>query len=120
MGAKKNAAETKAGAYGMIEGKLKVEFAAKATFGSKGVIGFELGAEVKADSGLSAKLSLDNDDKGVFIKGKLTLSACKFKYAAWASGKVFWEIKESYEGEHTFWEDIDLLKSPDVYVLKSA
>lgn len=120
IGAKKNAAVAKAGVAGAIEGKLKVEFAAKATFGSKGVIGFELGAEVKADSGLSAKLSLDNDDKGVFLKGKLTLSACKFKYAAWASGKVFWEIKESYEGEHTFWEDIDLLKSPDVYILKSA
>jgi len=120
IGAKKNAAVAKAGIAGAIEGKVKVEFAAKATFGSKGVIGFELGAEVKADTGLAAKLSLDNDDKGVFLKGKLTLSACKFKYAAWASGKIIWEIKESYEGEHTFWEDIDFLKSPDIYVLKSA
>ncbi|MFO0588859.1 MAG: type VI secretion system tip protein TssI/VgrG [Polyangiaceae bacterium] len=120
IGAKKNAKAAKAGIAGAIEGKLKAEFSAKATLGSKGVISFELGAEVKADTGLSAKLSMDNDDKGVFLKGKLTLNACKFKYAAWASGKVFFEIKESYDGEHTFWDDIDLLKSPDVYVLKSA
>ena len=120
VGAKKNAPEPKAGAYGMIEGKLKVEFSAKASFGSQGVIGFAFGAEAKANSGLAARLTLDNDAKGLFLKGAFMLLACKFEYSAFASGKVIWEIRESYGGEYTFWEDIDLLKSDDHYIFKSA
>jgi len=44
-----------------------------------------------------AGLSLGNNEKGVFLKGRFALLACKFKVAAWASGKVIWEIKESGE-----------------------
>jgi type VI secretion system secreted protein VgrG len=120
VGAKKSAASPRATPSGSIEGKLKVEFAAKASFGSKGVIGFAVGAEVGAETGIAAKLALDNDAKGVFFKGTMTLLACKFKYAAWASGKFYWEIKESYEGEYTFWEDIDFLKTSEKYVLQGG
>jgi type VI secretion system secreted protein VgrG len=120
VGAKKPAAEPKAGPYGMIEGKLKVEFAAKCSFGSQGWVGFAFGAEAKANSGIAARLMLDHNATGLFLKGKLILLACKFQYSAFASGKVVWEIKESYGGEYMFWDDIDMLKSPDVYVLKNA
>ncbi len=120
VGAKKNAAEKKAGPYGSIEGKLKVEFGAKASFGSTGVVGFAFGAEAKANTGLSAKLAVDNNATGLFLKGTFGLIACKFEYSAFASGKIIWEIKESHAGEYTFWEDIDLLKSSDVYILKNG
>jgi type VI secretion system secreted protein VgrG len=120
VGAKKSAAETKAGPWGMIEGKLKVEFAARASFGTQGIVSFAFGAEAKANSGIAARLSLDNNAQGLFLKGKLILLACKFQYSAYATGKVIWEIKESYGGEYMFWDDIDMLKSPDIYVLKNA
>lgn len=120
VGAKKNADQPKGGAWGEVKGELKVEFGAKAAFGSKGWIGFEFGAEAKAHTGLAAKLTLDNNATGVFLKGKLVLVACKFQYAAWASGKFLWEIKESYDGEYTFWDDSDLLQSGDHYVLKNG
>lgn len=117
-GGKKKAAATKPEFSGSINGKLKVEFAAKASLGGKGAISVALGAELKAGTGLSAKLEVSHNDKGLYLCGKLGLLACKVEYAAWASVKVFWEVKESYEGEYTFWEDFDFLKSPDVYLIK--
>ena len=117
VGAKKPAALPKASAWGAIEGKIKVEIAAKASFGSKGIIGFALGAEVGADTGIAAGLQLGNNEKGVFLKGRFAVLPCKFKVAAWASGKVFWEVKESYEDEYTWWEEQDLSKGQAWYVM---
>jgi type VI secretion system secreted protein VgrG len=119
LGAKKEAKLAKAGVDGSVEGKIKVEFAAKASFGSKGIIGFEVGAEVKGDTGVAAGLSLGNNDNGVYLKGRFALLGCKFKFSAWASGKVFWEIKESYDGEYTFWEEHDFLEGKRWYLMGS-
>lgn len=118
VGGKKNADSLKPGFYGAITGKLRADFVAKAQLGSKGVVGVALGAELKAGTGVFAKLELNNNDKGVYLVGKLGVLACKFEYSAWASVKVFWEVKESYEGEFTLWEDTDCLKTPDVYLMK--
>ncbi len=120
VGAKKNAAEKNAGPYGSIEGKLKVEFGAKASFGATHVVGFAFGAEAKANTGLSAKLALDNNATGVFVKGTFGLIACKFEYSAFASGKFIWELKETRAGEYTFWEDTDLLASDEKYLVRNV
>ena len=40
-----------------------------------------------------------------------------WQITAWASGKVIWEVKESYEGEYTFWEEQDLSKGQAWYVI---
>ena len=60
------------------------------------------------------------NDKGVYLKGKFGLLACKFKFVAWASGKVVWEVKESYEGELTFWEEVDFSRGQAWYILGNA
>jgi len=117
LGAKKEAALAKAGVSGAVEGRIKVEIAAKASFGSKGMIGFEFGAEVKGDTGIAVGFTLGNNDKGVYLKGRFALLACKFKFAAWASGKVIWEVKESYENELTWWEEIDFCKGQFWYLM---
>ncbi len=120
IGAKKKLEELRAGPFGEVKGEVKVEFGAKASFGSQSIVSFKVGAEAKASTGLGAKLQLDSDKKGAFLKGKLYVLACKFQYSVYASGKFIWEIKESYEGEYTFWEDTDFLKSGDHYVLQSG
>lgn len=118
VGGKKSAEALRPTFYGAITGKLRADFVAKAELGSKGVVGVALGAEVRAGTGVFAKLELTNDETGVFLCGKLGVLGCKFEYSAWASVKVFWEVKESYEGEFTLWEDTDCLKTPDVYLMK--
>lgn len=118
VGGKKNADSLKAGFHGAITGKLRADFVAKAELGSKGVVGVALGAELNAGTGVFAKLECNNNDQGVYLCGKLGVLACRFEYAAWASVKVFWEVKESYEGEYTLWEDTDCLQTPDVYLMK--
>ncbi|MBK8258845.1 MAG: hypothetical protein IPK82_40075 [Polyangiaceae bacterium] len=120
VGAKKEAAAPKAGVRGAIEGKVKVELMAKASFGSTGYVGFALGAEVGGDTGVVAGLTLGNNDKGIYLKGRFALLECKLKVAAWASGKVIWEVKESYEGEFTLWEEQDFSKGQSWYLLGNA
>ena len=94
-----------------------MRIAAKPSFGTKGSIGFAFGSEVGADTGIAAGLQLGNNEKGVFLKGRFAVLPCKFKVAAWASGKVFWEVKESYEDEYTWWEEQDLSKGQAWYVM---
>jgi hypothetical protein len=121
VGAKKKADLARAKPNGMIEGRVTARFEANASFGgSKWGVSFEVGAELAAETGIAARLSLDNDAKGLFLNGKLVIAECKFEYSFYASGKFFWEVKESYEGEYKFWDEFDLLKSPDIYILKSA
>ncbi len=121
IGAKKKANLAKAKPYGMVEGKVTAKFAAVAAFGgSKWGVSFEVGADISAETGISAKLMGDNDTKGMFLKGKMAIAACQFKYSFYASGKFFFEVKEAYEGEHKLWPETDLLQSPDIYILKSA
>jgi hypothetical protein len=119
VGAEKKAENKKPGFKGKIEGKIKVAFAAKAEASAKFLISFAFGAEVGGDTGIAAKLLMDHDDKGLYLKGALTLLECKFKWSAWASGKFIWEVKESYEDEYTLWEDKDLWESGNGYVMTS-
>lgn len=116
-GIEKKAELAKGSATGHIQGAIKVLFEAVAALGSSGYIGFAFGAEVKGNTGLAVRLQLDHDSKGVFMAGKFVLLECKFKAAAWASGKFIWEIKESYEGEFQFWQERDLLSTGNKYVL---
>jgi pimeloyl-ACP methyl ester carboxylesterase len=117
VGGKKKAEDQKPGFFGSIEGKLKAEFIAKASFGTKGIISFQLGAKVEAGTGLYAKLEADHDERGPFLNGSWGACACKFKYCAWASGKVIWEVKESVEGEYTFWKETEFGKTDDWHIL---
>jgi len=117
VGAEKKADKQRANFKGKIEGKLKVGFKAKAEASAKFLISFAFGAEVSGDTGVAAKLLMDQDDKGLYLKGALTLLECKFKWSAWASGKFIWEVKESYEDEYTLWEEKDLWESRNAYVM---
>ncbi len=120
IGAKKKPELARANVTGMIQGALKAIFEAKASFGSTGWVGFAFGAGVKGNTGFAVRLQLDHDNRGVFLVGKFVLLECKFEYSVWASGKFFWELKESYEGEYIFWSEQDLLKTGNKYVLTSA
>jgi hypothetical protein len=120
IGAKKKPELTRANSTGMIQGALKLIFEAKASFGSTSWVGFAFKAECKGQTGLAVQLSLDHDNQGVFLAGKLVLLECKFEYAVWGSGKLFWEIKAGYEGEHVFWGEQDLLSTGNKYVLTNA
>jgi hypothetical protein len=120
VGAEKKAAKDKADLKGKIEGKLKVAFSAKASFGSQGMVGFAFGAEVGGDTGVALRLALDEDDKGLFLKGSVVRLACTIKWSAWASGKFFWELKESYEDEHQFWDETNWWESDNAYIIGHA
>ncbi|MEX1362020.1 MAG: hypothetical protein AB1Z98_02775 [Nannocystaceae bacterium] len=120
LGAKKKPELARASVNGKIEGALKTLFEARASFGSTGWMGFAFGAEVKGNTGFAVRLQLDHDAKGVFLVGKFVLLECKFECAVWASGKFFWELKESYENEFVWWGEQDLLSSSNKYVLSSG
>ncbi|MCX4241534.1 hypothetical protein [Paraliomyxa miuraensis] len=120
IGAKKKPELARASVNGMIQGALKVIFEARASFGSTGWFGFAFGAEVKGNTGFAVRLQLDHDSQGVFLVGKFVLLECKFECAVWASGKFIWELKEGYEGEFKWWEEQDLLKTGNKYVLTSG
>ncbi len=118
VAAQKKAEYKKPGFTGKIEGKIKVAFAAKAEASAKFLISFAFGAEVGGDTGIGAKLLMDHDDAGLYLKGAMNLLECKFKWSAWASGKFVWEVKESYEDEYTLWEEKDLWESGKGYLVK--
>jgi len=120
VGIKKAADAAKAKPQGMVEGKLKVAFSAKAELGSQSIVSFKFGAEVGGDTGIAARLEGATDDQGAYLQGKLVGLACKFQWSAWASGKFIWEIKESYEDEYTWWEETDLRESNKMYIMKRA
>jgi hypothetical protein len=118
IGVEKKAENQKPGFKGLLQGKLKVAFAAKAEASAKFLVSFAFGAEVGADTGIAAKLLMDHDDKGLYLKGAVTRLECKFKWSAWASGKFIWEVKEAYEDEYTWWEEKDLWESDNAYVMR--
>jgi type VI secretion system secreted protein VgrG len=121
VGATKKVDLAKVSPSGGITGKVTAKFAAEAAFGgSKWGASFKVGAEISAETGIAAKLTVDSDKKGLFFKGKLSIAECKFEYAFYATGKFFFEVKESYEGEHKLWDELDLLKTGDHYILRSA
>lgn len=129
----KKTAKGPASFKGAVTGKVQVAIAAKVSLGGKAAVssrpgsnlndedaplGVEVGGEAKASTGLFVKLEGNSDEEGVYGSGKAGILGCRIELVAWASVKVFWEVKESYEKEFSLWGDIDLLKSDKHYLVR--